>query len=342
MSTKINQRNYSIDIARYACAIIVVAIHTKPFLNSNGILDFLGNKVITSIAVPFFLAIGGYYYICKLINGEKVFIKQISKLLLIYSVWSIPYLLLQIKDFLEANMSFLDITKKISYLFLVEGSYYHFWYFPALIYSICFVTFLHKIKSIKVLPVVSIILYLLGCLSLSYYEVGIKIPILNAYYNLENYNAIRRIISTGIPFFSLGYFILNTSEQNKRLRCKKTTVLLIIVLFMCEIKLVEYIGIAKSVNITLLLYPLTYLMVLLLIVFDPFNKYITISKICRYASNITYYIHPLFIVVYTKIFSLLHFEKNTILLFVLTGLSTFIGSLIVYKLNNKLLNKISI
>ena len=47
-------RNCSIDIFRYICAIMVVAIHTHPFSEINEELSY-ASLIATRTAVPFFL-----------------------------------------------------------------------------------------------------------------------------------------------------------------------------------------------------------------------------------------------------------------------------------------------
>lgn len=44
----------SIDIFRYVCAIMVVAIHTRPLEEISTSLSFIVTDIISCIAVPFF------------------------------------------------------------------------------------------------------------------------------------------------------------------------------------------------------------------------------------------------------------------------------------------------
>lgn len=51
----------SIDIFRYICSVMVIAIHTAPFSDINEQLGYAFSQIIPRIAVPFFFAVSGYF-----------------------------------------------------------------------------------------------------------------------------------------------------------------------------------------------------------------------------------------------------------------------------------------
>ena len=61
-------RNNAIDIFRYVCAILVISIHSEPFLEINSSLHYFFVQVVPRIAVPFFFTIAGYYYIKSMLG----------------------------------------------------------------------------------------------------------------------------------------------------------------------------------------------------------------------------------------------------------------------------------
>ena len=75
----IKGRYPSIDIFRYVCAVLVIAIHTRPFNEINTTLSYLASDVIPRIGVPFFFITSGYFYIRRLQNGENPFWHYLSK-----------------------------------------------------------------------------------------------------------------------------------------------------------------------------------------------------------------------------------------------------------------------
>lgn len=58
-------RNVAVDIFRYISALMVVAIHIHPFTDLNSTMGFICTQVLPRIAVPYFFAISGYFYIKK-------------------------------------------------------------------------------------------------------------------------------------------------------------------------------------------------------------------------------------------------------------------------------------
>lgn len=84
------KRINSIDIFRYICAILVVAVHATPFTEINSTIAYIFEAILPRIAVPFFFAISGYYYIKKItkdsVNINHIFWTYTKKLLIVYSL----------------------------------------------------------------------------------------------------------------------------------------------------------------------------------------------------------------------------------------------------------------
>lgn len=53
-NSKHEERNSSIDIFRYICAIMVIAIHTHPFMEISEKCGYVFTQITPRIAVPFF------------------------------------------------------------------------------------------------------------------------------------------------------------------------------------------------------------------------------------------------------------------------------------------------
>ncbi|MCM1458720.1 MAG: acyltransferase [Bacteroides sp.] len=195
----------SIDIFKYACAIMVVAIHAHPFSDVNKELGYIFTEIIPRIAVPFFFAVSGYFYIPKLENDKNPFFPYFTRLLSTYFIWSIFYYF--VAFIRNGHLDLKDFLIKSIYQFIVTGSHYHFWFFPALIFAVCFTTLLFKFKCNKLCIPLSIFLYIIGCLGCSYYEIGTKIPILQNLFLSSHFNLIRRVLLMGVPFFISGYLV---------------------------------------------------------------------------------------------------------------------------------------
>lgn len=156
------KRNGAIDVFRYICAVMVVAIHTSPFYDLNEDIGYIATEVLTRIAVPFFFLVSGYFYIKKLNQKTNVFRTYLLRILKTYAVWSCLYYLV---DFLEwGHTNLKGFVAHCFYSFTVIGSHYHFWFFPALIVSICIVTLVYRGGLQRFLLPISIILYITGCM----------------------------------------------------------------------------------------------------------------------------------------------------------------------------------
>lgn len=67
-----SKRNASVDVFRLAASLLVVAVHITPFTEFGRALPDLV-LTFSKIAVPFFFAVMGYYYVTKLESGKSVF-----------------------------------------------------------------------------------------------------------------------------------------------------------------------------------------------------------------------------------------------------------------------------
>ena len=171
-------RNASIDIFRLICAALVCAIHIRPFGEINKTIAFFYNEILSRIAVPFFFCVSGYYFIGKLLRGEKPFLRTVKSLLQVYGIWSFIYIFV---DFLfriqNSSFVFRNFAIESALGFLIRGTFEHFWFFPALFFSV-FIAALLK-KHIRILFALSVLCYLIGLLGCSYYYFGTQIPIIS-------------------------------------------------------------------------------------------------------------------------------------------------------------------
>ena len=329
-------RNSTIDIFRYLAALMVVAIHVHPFSDVHSTLGYLFTEVLTRIGVPFFFATAGYFYMQKLERGEKVFWSYIKRLLVPYTLWTCIY---YVVDFFSWGYGDLPRFLKNSVIqYLITGSAYHFWFFPALIFSVCAVTVLYKWKMKKLLIPVSIGLYLLGCLGTSYYQLGVKIPLLGKLFDFSQFELIRRWTMMAFPFFISGYLVRLLQEKAEACSGKRLWLLFAgaVVLWGGEICLVELLNWRQSVTVTVGLYLLLVVTLLLLIRY-PMPKWQKSSGVCRVLANFTYYSHVFWIMMFRLLELSLASTPKFLVVVALTGISGYV----VYKINHKWLNKLA-
>lgn len=133
----------SLDKFRLFASILIVAIHTYPLSSINENLDFVFAHIFCRIGVPIFLMITGYFVLPKAIQDKKSLMKYTKKIAKIYFLCMILYLPVNIYAGKLKGISFVGILKSI----FIDGTFYHLWYFPALILGIWITYFI--IKHIK-------------------------------------------------------------------------------------------------------------------------------------------------------------------------------------------------
>lgn len=333
---KSRSRNCSIDIFRYFCAILIVIIHTNPLADYGANISYITSQVITRIGVPFFFAVAGYFYTQKLEKGQPVFVPYIKKIFTTYFIWSCVYLLIEFTSWGYGQLKGFIVSVFID--FFIKGSYYHFWFFPALIISVCAVTLLYKIKLQKLIIPAGVILYAIGCIGCSYKALGIKIPILNVLYNFSDFLVIRRIFLMGLPFFICGYIISKISEKN--FNNSKLFLLLSasFLVWLAEIFLVIKTDWQENIIITFGLMPLV-IAVMLFLLNNPMPKLRNISDKCRILANFTYYSHPLIMLIIKAIDS----TTPKLIMFIITiAVTAVIGIILSRFKNNKFVKLIAL
>jgi len=327
-------RNNSIDIFRYICAILVVIIHTEPWFVRNYPVGFVLRDVFARVAVPFFFVVSGYFYSKKVSKGVAVLGAFVKNLLVTYAIWSIPYWILNMWVWYNAKESVVYIIGRLVRDFLVFGSFSHFWFFCALIYAAIMFTALRKVMGEKVIWIIAILLYVVGCLGSAYYKFGNEIPVLTDLYNFSEFTAIRRIFMTGFPFFVLGDII---TKIERHCSLKKTDIvvkrlsILVVTLYICEKVFIVWgvKGYTDVVN-TIFLYPLVAV-VLLWLLKHPMEKTQKLGANARMCANFIYYIHWAFILIVTRAWP--RFFGTNIsqeaLFFITAGTLTVVGFLFV-------------
>lgn len=329
--TKRKTRNGSIDMFRYVCAIMVVAIHTNPFSDINEKLGYVFTQIIPRIAVPFFFAAAGYFYIPRLEEDQKPFFSYSKRLFIIYFLWSCFYYSI---DFVQGG--YLDAKKFVTgciYRFVI-GSHYHFWFFPALLFSVSLTTLMYNTWCRKMIIPFSVILYVIGCLGCSYYGLGIRIPILRKLFVSPGFNLIRRGLLMSYPFFISGYVgykinkkILSTITNKKLLAVWSVSVLI----WLSEIYIVRMLKWQKNIIITAGLY-LMVVTTLLMLLKKPMHECKILSNMCKVTADFIYYIHPLCInCISFAAKKVLHRNVTETILFFLTIGFTSAGGILVYK-----------
>lgn len=337
--TRIKKYN-SIDILRLLCAVMVVAIHTEPLMEYQNLSGYFATYIFPRLGVPFFFAVSGYFYINGLLQGRKVFLKYIKRLLAIYTIWSLIYYLVDFIEVLRNHYSIKEFAINSVNNFFLSGSNYQLWFFPTLIFCVIVTTLFRR--QLAGLTVISLLLYSVGCLTGAYYKFGEQIPFINSLYNSSQLETIRRNLLMGLPFFLLGYILIKLYPKLDKIKSKVLILAfcLIFALFLAEIFIGKALSLQANIIMTVFLYPLLAL-VLVLCLRYPLPQWELTARFCKISANFMYYSHPLFMFIMSRTLTgLFDLTLSGTAEFLLTCLLTVLSSFIIYKINNRHLNRL--
>lgn len=202
-----DKRNALVDITRVTAAVGIILCHVD--LTGYGPVGVLSGQFLSArFSVMFFLAIIGYYLETSYLSGKNPVPGRVRSFLRVYGAWSVIYLALSfVMVVLIQNVplgQFL-ISKAAGLLF--SGSYYHFWFYPAVIYALLFIGMVKKClgaKALSLLMPLALVLYGVGLLGTGYLPVGQQIPMLNTLYAWEHFEAVMHLCFLGFPSIVFG------------------------------------------------------------------------------------------------------------------------------------------
>ena len=163
----------TLDLFRLAAVLLVVMNHTSPLADVSATADFWLTRVLARVAVPFFLMTTGYFLSRDHWAGAG---RQVKKLCLLYGACVLLYL--PVNLYAGSFTGPADALRKL----LVDGTFYHLWYFPATILGVVIARWLSRLGLRVALPAAAL-LYLVGLGGDSYYGLVSQIPPLRAFYD---------------------------------------------------------------------------------------------------------------------------------------------------------------
>lgn len=329
---KIN-RNCSIDIFRLLFAVYVVAIHTEPAIMASYPFLSLTVSSFFRFAVPFFLTVSGYYFFRNIDKNasQRGLVTYLRKIIIVYIFWSIPYFIISFITW--GHTSLVGFVIDCVYSFFLRGSYYHLWYFPALIFAVCISAALYKLNLKGLLIPVAVILYP-ACYIISTHNLFSDLSL------VANIISILKQLASGLFYFSCGQLInyfYNNFPKNV-MRCRLRYILpLSVVIWFVAIWVNYFFSLQLDLIIILGIYLNVGLMVLVLLL-HPMPQLNSVAKRFRFIANFTYYAHPIFLFLIKTTnqnwfsFSDLWHLPATVFLCITVGL-------ILYKANSKTINR---
>lgn len=338
-----SKRNYCMDVIRFAAALLVVVCHVEFLIEAPQAYYLFLGRYVPRIAVSFFFAMSGYFYLQALENGKSVFRKQLKSLLKVYLFWTVIYYSASfvLNVIIEGKDLGRFLLERVVFFF-TRGSYSHFWFFPALIYSVIMATIFHRISKkngLKVLTIVSLVLFLFGNLGSGYYEIGMKIPVVSTIISQyrDSYEVFRGIFCMGLPYFMIGYILNKCEGWIERTEQKKVLFIAVFVTLLFFIETIILITVLEWHQ-----YPEVYLglytaalAIMMYLIKCPKPEWKPYANTCRRMSGYIYYVHPLIILGVKMIADMFGIYVPSVLLYVIVISVCLITGWILIKLNEK-------
>ena len=292
------KRQYaSIDIARYVSALLVVCIHTFPFLEISETFNTYFIHTVCRLAVPFFFTTSGFFFFRNYDSenedlNETRLKKALIRLFRIYLIWTIIYLPYTIFDYTHTGF---HIKYLFTYVrdFFLNGSYYHLWFLPALMLADVIVYCLYKKKGLNFTLLITFILYFVGYLINVYTPIWESIPGVSFFFGFftKTLSTARNGIFFGPMFIAIGLLLSRTRRLPKKVSL--IGFLTSFVLFFAEVSLYRHFGILRDLtSMYICLIPAIYFLVNYLLKINiPYRK---MFAILRHDSLMIYTSHILF------------------------------------------------
>lgn len=163
-------RRSALDICRVPAALLVAAIHCSPLLSYSAGADFVLTRVAARVAVPFFFMLTGYF----VLGDVGKLASALKKTALVYLAAMLLYLPLNIYS------GQLPGLREV----LLDGTFYHLWYFPAVLTGLVIAWGLSKLRGGVWLAAA---LYLLGLPGDSWFGLVRSLPWLAGVYEAIGY-----------------------------------------------------------------------------------------------------------------------------------------------------------
>ena len=202
-----NKRNPLVDVTRVAAAAGIILSHVD--LTGYGAVGvLLGQFLSVRFSLMFFLAVIGFYVEKAYQAGKTPVPGRVRALTRVYCAWSLVYLALSALMLVVIQKVPLGqfLASKLKSFFF-SGSYYHFWFYPAVIYALLFIGAAKKLlgkRAMRFLLPLAAVLYAVGLLGTGYLPIGQKIPGLGALYGLEAFETVMHLFLLGFPAVVFG------------------------------------------------------------------------------------------------------------------------------------------
>ena len=306
-----NNRNYTVDLFKFISSILIIGIHTNLFVDINDTLNFAFVDIVCRLAVPFFAVCSGYFLsksLSKNEYGAKPIKKQEWKMIKLYALWTLLYLLYSIPTWIKTGWMSFGAFKDYALATVTQGCHYHLWYLISLIYALpLFYLCVRFIKNRKLLFALMIALYIIKAISYGYAR-WLPTFIQTIFGIGGKFSALFDAVFLLLPLMLLGFFI---SQKKISLKFSLVGFIVSFSLLTVEAFTLKAFG-QESVSFIFLTFPTAYFLFSLI---SQMNWNLN-GKVCTLlgsASLMFYCFHPMIVELFIDI------VPSSILLFVIAA-----------------------
>lgn len=292
-----------IDVFRVVAAVLVAAIHISPLASYNELADMALTKIAARTAVPFFFMTTGFFLLGGKEDERRRYehLKQFCKKTGMIYVWAILlYLPVNIYTGYFQKNSVGEIVRDI----LVNGTFYHLWYLPAVVLGVAVTGWLLYTFGMKATWKCVLALYLAGLLGDSYYGISHNLPIVRSIYEIIFH--VCNYTRNGL-FFAPVYLLLGACiKRGRKCTVREGTIGLCIssVLLFIEAFWLHSAELPRHDSMYIMLVPVMYFLFSLLLHVRGRRR-----PKCADIALAVYVIHPLVIIGMRGAAKLIHQEK---------------------------------
>ena len=208
-------KNQNLYIAQFIASVCVVVVHSGTIV-SDPTLHFVVKSMICRIAVPFFFVNNAYFFRLNS-KREEYSQKWLRKIVRLYTMTFILYIPLGIQliqQTVHLHWGLLPIVLVVSFFY--SGSFYHLWYFPALVFSLVVVKYLVQKIGYRWMFFICFLLFSIG--SIETYSAFFSNPLIVSY--MEKYFSVFVTTRNGL-FFSPLFVIIGFFLADNKCRLEK-------------------------------------------------------------------------------------------------------------------------
>ena len=159
-------------------AILVVALHARPFMDISADLDYYISGVLSRLAVPYFFMVSGFFLFSKMPIG-KISWERIKRYCIrlgkIFLAWTIIYMPIAVYAVWHENNHFHKLLVIMRDTIFRGELMYHLWYLHASIIAVITLYFLFsRGLKLKAIIVLALFLHLILIMSRGYYGLYVQ------------------------------------------------------------------------------------------------------------------------------------------------------------------------